>query len=162
VFIAPAEVLQAFNKSYSAIAASREAEARRFWASLSRLVPLFSSDINDESRLERTIARLPDHGRLGSWNYAAIFQRVTWDRGPQLPCCVIRRMCAIAHSTRERMSQFAVILTRMDSATWCHVGSCRKGCDISKRPPTLAGLGSHPNSSQCALKEVRHAVKVRI
>jgi len=42
--------------------------------------------------------------RLGSWNYAAIFQRVTWDRGPQLPCCVIRRMCAIAHSRRERMS----------------------------------------------------------
>jgi cyclohexyl-isocyanide hydratase len=41
---APPEVLQAFNKSYSAIAASREAEARRFAAmlgSLSRLVSLF-------------------------------------------------------------------------------------------------------------------------
>lgn len=31
-----------------------------------------------------------DAARLGSGNYAAIFQRVTWDRGPQLPCCVIR------------------------------------------------------------------------
>ena len=45
----------------------------------------------------------PSHrpgGRLGSWNYAAILQRVTWDRGPQLPCCVIRLRCAIAHTTR--------------------------------------------------------------
>ena len=31
---------------------------------------------------------LPGGRRLGSWNYAAIFQRVTWDRGPQLPGCV--------------------------------------------------------------------------
>jgi len=31
---APAEVLQAFNESYSAIAASREAEARQFAAFL--------------------------------------------------------------------------------------------------------------------------------
>jgi cyclohexyl-isocyanide hydratase len=31
---APAEVLQAFNESYSAIASSREAEARRFAAIL--------------------------------------------------------------------------------------------------------------------------------
>src|SRR5260370_31651218 len=38
------------------------------------------------------------------WNYAEIFQRVILDRGPQLRCCVIRRMYAIAHSTRERMS----------------------------------------------------------
>ena len=28
--------------------------------------------------------------RLGSWNYASMFYRVIRNRGPQLPCCVIR------------------------------------------------------------------------
>jgi hypothetical protein len=59
---------------------------------------------------------------------AAIFQRVRWDRGPQLPSCVVRRMCAIAHSTRERMSisetrvrwtgHFSAISSSFERCSW--------------------------------------------
>jgi len=66
--------------------------------------------------------------RADSWNYAAIFQQATWDRGPQLPSCVIRRMCAIAHSTRERMSisdrrvrwtgHFSAISSSFERCSW--------------------------------------------
>jgi hypothetical protein len=41
-----------------------------------------------------------------------------------------------------------------DSAIYCHVCSSRKGRDIPKRLPTVAGFGRHPNSSERALKEI--------
>src|SRR6266853_3614075 len=41
-----------------------------------------------------------------------------------------------------------------------HVRSSRKRCDISKCLAALAGFGRHPDSSERALKEVRHAVQV--
>ena len=38
------------------------------------------------------------------------------------------------------------------------IGSSGNSCDISKRLPTLACLSRHPDSSQRAFEEVRHAV----
>ena len=37
--------------------------------------------------------------RLGSWNYAAIFQRVTQDRGPQLP--LLRNPTDVRHCSQH-------------------------------------------------------------
>ena len=74
--------------------------------------------------------------RLGSWNYVAMFQQVTWGRDPQLPYCVIRRMCAVAHSTRERMSisETGVRLTGHFSA----ISSSFERCSLESRPANLA------------------------
>jgi len=37
-----------------------------------------------------------------------------------------------------------------------------KGGDISKGVTALSGFGRHPDSGKRALKEVRHAVQIRI
>jgi hypothetical protein len=107
-------------------------------------------------------ALIPDPEQLGaggsgsdhssgrdSWNYAATFQRVTWDRGPQLLCCVIRRRCAIAHSTRARMSisETRVRWTGHFSAISSSFERWRRTCLVQRLPasPLLQVLAARPS-----------------
>jgi hypothetical protein len=53
-------------------------------------------------------------------------------------------------------------IERIEQSRRFPVRSTREGCDIPKRPPALASFGRHPNSSERALEEVRHAFKVGI
>jgi hypothetical protein len=85
--------------------------------------------------------------RPAGWNYAATFQRVTWDRGPQLPCCVIRRRSAIVHSTRVRMSisetsvrwtgHFSAISSSFERCSWVSRPANSRSLSMRSSIPSL-------------------------
>src|SRR6266481_1598163 len=113
--------------------------------------------------LEQSLARTTDSGRvIGDSEVGitrAIFQRGTWDRGPQLPCCVIRRMCAIAHSTRERMSisetrvrwtgHFSAISSSFERCSWVSRPANSRSLSMWSSIPSLVSQSAQ--SAACIL-----------